>query len=184
MLYNTVQVEVIKLGICNIEGLGLSSTDILIRSVAWLREKYEMFHEELYLQKAVWHIYAYLDLGFPYEEGQKEFQKILSHLKLTVEEVFPLTKWNYKKMPLSKTNVRNLLGKWNPRMHSMKITDAVEDIITKVAGKEEGEYTYYCGKMLIQEGEEALWEHTFRLYVRKQEAIFYDVNRNRHYIFV
>ena len=99
MLYNTVQVEVIKLGICNIEGLGLSSKDILIRSVAWLREKYEMFHEELYLQKAVWHIYAYLDLGFPYEEGQKEFQKILSHLKLTVEEVFPLTKWNYKKMP-------------------------------------------------------------------------------------
>ena len=174
MLYNTVQVEVIKLGICNIEGLGLSSKDILIRSVAWLREKYEMFHEELYLQKAVWHIYAYLDLGFPYEEGQKEFQKILSHLKLTVEEVFPL----------SKTNVRNLLGKWNPRMHSMKITDAVEDIITKVAGKEEGEYTYYCGKMLIQEGEEALWEHTFRLYIRKQEAIFYDVNRNRHYIFV
>ena len=56
MLYNTVQVEVIKLGICNIEGLGLSSKDILIRSVAWLREKYEMFHEELYLQKAVWHI--------------------------------------------------------------------------------------------------------------------------------
>ena len=105
-------------------------------------------------------------------------------MKLTVEEVFPLTKWNYKKMPLSKTNVRNLLGKWNPRMHSMKITDAVEDIITKVAGKEEGEYTYYCGKMLIQEGEEALWEHTFRLYIRKQEAIFYDVNRNRHYIFV
>ena len=101
MLYNTVQVEVIKLGICNIEGLGLSSKDILIRSVAWLREKYEMFHEELYLQKAVWHIYAYLDLGFPYEEGQKEFQKILSHLKLTVEEVFTLTKWNYKKMPLS-----------------------------------------------------------------------------------
>lgn len=97
MLYNTVQVEVIKLGICNIEGLGLSSKDILIRSVAWLREKYEMFHEELYLQKAVWHIYAYLDLGFPYEEGQKEFQKILSHLKLTVEEVFPLTKWNIKK---------------------------------------------------------------------------------------
>ena len=38
MLYNTVQVEVIKLGICNIEGLGLSSKDILIRSVAWLRE--------------------------------------------------------------------------------------------------------------------------------------------------
>ena len=75
MLYNTVQVEVIKLGICNIEGLGLSSKDILIRSVAWLREKYEMFHEELYLQKAVWHIYAYWIWDFLMKKARKNSKR-------------------------------------------------------------------------------------------------------------
>ena len=51
MLYNTVQVEVIKLGICNIEGLGLSSKDILIRSVAWLRENMRCFTKSYIYRK-------------------------------------------------------------------------------------------------------------------------------------
>ncbi len=33
-----------------------------------------------------------------------------------------------------------LLGRWNPRLHSVKISDAIEDIMRKILDKEEGEY--------------------------------------------
>lgn len=65
--YNSMEVEVIKLGLYNIEDLGLSSKDVLEQSVVWLREKYEITGDARYLDKAVWHIYAYLEMGYPYE---------------------------------------------------------------------------------------------------------------------
>ena len=76
------------------------------------------------------------------------------------------------------------MGKWNPVLHSMKISDVVSDIIGKVSGGIEGEYLYFCGKVLEQDGEKVLWEHTFKLYVREREAILYDVNKNKYYVFV
>jgi len=38
--YNSMEVEVIKLGLRDIEDLGLSSKDALEKSVVWLRDKY------------------------------------------------------------------------------------------------------------------------------------------------
>lgn len=61
--YNSIEVEVVKSGIRNIESLGLSSEEVLKQSVVWLGEKYEETKDERYLDKAVWHIYAYLEIG-------------------------------------------------------------------------------------------------------------------------
>ena len=74
--YNGMEVEGIKLGVRNIEDLGLSSKDALEKSVVWLREKYEITGDVRYLDKAVWHIYAYLEMGYPYESAKEEFQAV------------------------------------------------------------------------------------------------------------
>lgn len=184
MLYNAVEVAAIRLAASGVENLGIYSKEILLKSVIWLRENYEIFGREAYLEKAVWNIYAYLELGFPFEDSEEEFYKVLEYLHKDVEEVFPAPKWRYKKIPLNKTNVRDLMGKWNPVLHSMKISDAVSDIIAKVSDRAEGEYLYFCGKVLEQDGEKVLWEHTFKLYVRESEAILYNVNKNKYYVFV
>lgn len=92
MIYNIVEVESIKLGVGNIESLGLSSKEVLKKSISWLRERYEVTEDIRYLQKAVWHIYAYLELGYPYESGETEFNIILKYLKMDIEEVFPKKK--------------------------------------------------------------------------------------------
>lgn len=47
--YNSMEVEVIKLGLYNIEALGLSSKEVLEQSVVWLREKYETTGDALSL---------------------------------------------------------------------------------------------------------------------------------------
>ncbi|MCI9076467.1 MAG: hypothetical protein HFH10_11870 [Dorea sp.] len=182
MKYNSMEVEVIKLGLRDIESLGLSSEKVLKQSVVWLREKYEITKDERYLSKAVWHIYAYLEMGYPYESGKEEFQVVLDALGEKRENIFPKRNWGSKKIPLKKMRINRLLGKWNPSLQSMKISDAVDDIITKSSNRQIGEYIYHCGKEIKKDGEKTLWEKTFRLYVQKEEVIFQDVNKGQYYI--
>ena len=67
-------------------------------------------------------------------------------------------------------------------MHCMKISEVVADIMDKANRKVIGEYLYHSGKVLIREGEEMLWEHTFRLYVREDEVILHDLNGEKYYM--
>lgn len=182
MFYNEVEVEVIKLAVCNIEGAQLNSKKILLDSISWLREAYERFADDLYLEKAMWHIYAYLELGYPYDAGKSEFQKVLNALDLDVMKVFPDKRWGGNKVLLKKGNIRNILGKWNGATHSMKIGDVVEDIIKNVSEQNEGEYLYYCGKEVAHDENERLWKHTFKLYVSSEESILHNINDNKYYM--
>lgn len=184
MLYDKVEIAAIKLALYNIDTFNDSGEEILLKSIAWLKESYEECHNIIYLQKAVWHIYVYLELGFPFERGEGEFKQILEYLGKDVEEVFPKKKYFHRKMELSKANIRNLLGRWNPRFHSMKIEDAVSDIMEKAVEKQEGEYIYHSGKVIEQTEDKVLWENTFKLYVRQDEAVFYDVNKNKYYVLI
>lgn len=182
MFYNKVEVKAIILAVYNIESLGLNSSRILLKSIVWLCKQYETTKENLYLEKAMWHIYAYLELGYPYEAGEREFNIVLKYLQLNRADIFSTREWAYKKIALTKANVNRLLGKWNPYFQSMKINDAVADIIKKVRDKEYGKYIYHCGKA-IEEGEEnTLWEKTFILYVTKDEAILQDMNKSKYYM--
>lgn len=180
--YNSMEVEVIKLGLYNIEDLGLSSKDVLEQSVVWLREKYEITGDARYLDKAVWHIYAYLEMGYPYESGREEFQAVLDALGEKEEDVFPKRSWGSEKVPLKKMRINRLLGKWSRGLQSMKISDAVEDIMDKSLNRQIGEYTYHCGKVIRQDGENTLWENTCKLYVREEEVVFHNVNKGKYYI--
>lgn len=177
-----MEVKSILIAVHNVESVGINSRDVLLNSIVWLRQEYERVQDEAYLKKAIWHIYAYLELGYPYEYGEEEFGKILEYLKEDIEDVFPGKKWRYKKIMLTKSNVSRLLGKWNSHLQSMKIDEAVSDIIDKVEKREVGKFVYHCGKLLEQEGESCLWENTFVLYVTETEAIFHNKNKSRYYI--
>lgn len=182
MLHDMVEVEAIKIAVGNLEGLGIPSKEVLIKSVTWLREKYELSGEYRYLVKAVWHIYAYLGLGFSYEEGEREFDTVLKHLNKDREEIFPARQWIYKRVKLSKTNVRNLLGGWNPVLHSMKINDVVSDILHRVENSEKGVYLYHSGKLIVENQEKQLWDQTYKLYIDEEGAVFQNLNKNRYYV--
>lgn len=181
MLYNTVEIAAVRLALQNMEHQEKDCKAILLGSIRWLREYYERTHDEDFLVKAVWHIYAYLDIGFLYEDGKEEFTRILDYLHTNAGEMDPPMKNHYKKVRISKMQICKLLGSWNPKLQCMKIGEAVNDIIEKVTYGKVGEYTYYCGKQIQEEKGEGLWEHTFRLYVREDESLFYDVRKNLYY---
>ena len=66
--------------------------------------------------------------------------------------------------------------------YSMIVSEQAADIMDKANRKVIGEYLYHSGKVLIREGEEMLWEHTFRLYVREDEVILHDLNGEKYYM--
>lgn len=183
MLYNSVEVEAIKLSVKNLENKNISSKEVLLRSIVYLEKNYLLNEKKEYLEKAVWHIYAYLELGFTYDDGKELFEKIFDYMGIRIVDIFPDRQWNSEKVILNKTNIRNILGRWNPVLHSMKIEDVVKDILVKVSNKEVGEHLYYCGKIIENTHDRILWEHTFKLYVDLSEAFLLDVNKNKYYMF-
>lgn len=149
-MYNEVEVKAILIAVHNIENVGLNSKKVLLNSIEWLRCQYEITQDESFLIKAVWHIYAYLELGYPYISGELEFNRILNCLQLDINTVFPKKGWAYKKVALKKSNINQILGRWHPHFQSMKIEAAILDIIDKVENKKIGSFIYHCGKMLEQ----------------------------------
>lgn len=182
MYYSEIEVEAIKIGVGGIERGKKNSKDILIQSVVWLVERYDATSDKQYLEKAVWHIYAYLELGYPYESGHEVFDDVLQKLGHSREELFPAKQWFYKPIILKRSNISQLLGKWNPKLQSMRIKEAVEDIINNVKECKKGTFLYHCGKIIRESEGEMLWEKTFILYVYEDEAILRDINKNKYYI--
>jgi len=81
MLYNSVEVEAIKLSVKNLENKNISAKEVLLRSIVYLEKHYLLNEKKEYLEKAVWHIYAYLELGFAYDDGKELFEKIVDRRK-------------------------------------------------------------------------------------------------------
>ena len=110
-MYNEVEVKAILIAVHNIENVGLNSKKVLLNSIEWLRCQYEITQDESFLIKAVWHIYAYLELGYPYISGELEFNRILNCLQLDINTVFPKKGWAYKKVALKKSNINQIMGR-------------------------------------------------------------------------
>lgn len=183
MLYNEIEIAAIKLAVYNGGKHRISPQAVLLKSISWLCDLYECDKNEIYLQKAVWSIYAYLELGFLYKEGERIFEKVLGYLKKDKSELFPEERFEVKKMKITKTNIRNLLGNWNPVYHSMHIQDVVNDIYNKMLTQEQGTYTYHSGKAIEDTKNIELWEKTYRLIIDDTNIMFYDVRKNRYYVF-
>lgn len=183
MKCSKVEVEGIKLAVSRFYRTdAILCRDILKESIRWLKERYEGMKDDKDLYKALCHIQAFAELGFPYDDVKEETAEIFDLLKVDEEVKKEFRKHFCEKVIINKTRVNRLLGKWNPARQSMHIGDAVNDIIQKVTEQEEGIYLYHCGKQIVSEVEGGLWEHTFRLQVQDGDAIFHNVNQNKYYL--
>lgn len=183
MIYNKVLIHSIILAVSHFGLDTLTSKEVLMGSIKWLYEKYEQDNNEEYLYKAINHAYAFLEMGYDYKCGKDSFEPVVTALGMTMEDIFPAKKWKYKKLPLTKCNIRGLIGRWNPNLQSMKIDEVVNDIYDNIRYKRIGDYLYHSGKVFCRDNEDTLWDGTYWLYVREDENIFYHVNENRYYTF-
>ena len=159
--------------------------EVLLESIRWLKDRYIRLGEKEDLQKALLHIQAYGDLGFPYQDVETDLLEIFDSLGAKKEVRKAFRKLFCETIVINKSVINRLLGSWNPARQSMRIGDAVNDIIQKVTKKEERHLFVSLRKnSLHRTGEDGLWEHTFRLRIQDGEAIFHNVNQNRYYLLI
>lgn len=75
--------------------------------------------------------------------------------------------------------IRSMIAKWNPPTASqMKIGDVIEDIFRRVSENIQGECYYYTGRSKC---ESSKGKYAYKLIVRKNNAIFVNLNNQISY---
>lgn len=177
---NDNTIETIRLAIIDLEKQGFKTGKVLLDSIKWLYERYLITGDERYLQQSMKHMQVYLEEGNHYEDGSRIFDYILEVLKLDKEEVLLNVYRGSTEIKANKSQVRRMLGRWNPHIHSMSIKEVIDDIIDKVNKEKEGTYYYYSGRVL-DKGNQETAKDKYRLTIRRGEAQFWDMRRNLYY---
>lgn len=173
-----VKIEAIKIVLGTLPYVGISVEDAMKMIVSEFEYFYEISNSEKYLQCALLHIQAYLEMGFNYNE---DFNKILNVLGIERDDIFP-KKFYTEKIKLNKSQVRSMLGKWKPG-NTMKIGEVVEDIINRVKFQREG-IVYYKNdgtKKDLQNMDSEI--EVYELVINKKETYFHDIKRKKYFTF-
>ena len=123
-----------------------------------------------YLELALLHMQAYANMGFALDEENKTIREILKKTGKTREDFFPKGYLLGKRIKLTKSQVRGMIGRWRPSRDSP---------MTK--NHEEGRYIYqYHRTDVTTQGDIEVYE----LVINKDESYFYDVKKFRFYTFM
>lgn len=174
-----ISMEAVKLALNNIEETGLDEKEVLADSITWLYDRYYETKNRKYLEQALRNMQAYIQLGYPYEEEQELFDRILYLLGVKKIQVMFLDERYTKTVKLNKHQVRSMIGKWNPHIHSMTINSVVEDVMDKVKYEREGVYTYRSGQRIA--GGKGIPKDEYRLIIYGHKAQFFDIGQGLYY---
>lgn len=167
-------VEAIKLAAGSVQYKNLSVKQTFLQSVQQLYEYYKNLKDVCYLETAIFHIQAYLEMGFPYDEGRELFDLVIEGTGSTRELKFPNKFYAAKMIKLNKTQVRSMIKKWPPSPQQIKIDEVVDDIILKVRKKENGIFYYKC----------VATKEIYELVISEKEIFFHDMQRGIFYSFL
>lgn len=173
-----ITIEAIKSAMQSLLIRELYPQEVIREAVEYLFHQYEKTKNPAFLEQAVLHIQAYLELGFTYESGETLFDNILKPLGLKREVRFPFMKYGVKEVKCNKSQIRGMLGRWNSKFQSMPIDDVVQDIIEKVASKEIGVYSYWSGYKCGRNQPISQYELT----ISQDMNLFLDVQNNKYYV--
>lgn len=179
MIKKIISMEAVKLALDNAEEVGLDKKEVLADSITWLYDRYYETEDRKYLEQALRNIQAYIQFGYPYEEEQDLFDRILCLLGAERIQVMFLDERYTKIVKLNKNQVRGMIGKWNPHIHSMTINSVIEDVMDKVKHEKEGVYTYRSGQRIFRGRE--IPKDEYRLVVYGHKAQFFDVGKGLCY---
>lgn len=108
---------------------------------------------------------------------------MLKLLSLAETDIHSLTEPNWQTggiIRLNRSQIRRMIGRWSPHIHSMKINEVIDDIMEKVRNEKEGIYYYYSGQCKGREGK-VVPKSQYRLMVKNQRYKFWDITRKIYY---
>lgn len=171
---NSDYISAIKQAAGSVQYEHLSVQQTFLQTVSQLYWYFEQFQEKRYLNIALLHIEAYLEMGFSYNVASEVFDQVLEGLGTTREQEFPKRFYHSHRIRLNKTQVRSMINKWPASPHQkMKINELVEDIMEKVRSERTGIFCYKC----------AVTGDRYELVINEKEVFFRDIRRGIFYTF-
>lgn len=168
------QIEAIKLAAGSVQYQGISVISTMVCTVEKLYNWFEQFKDTRYLETAILHIQAFLEMGFVYEEAEMLFDQVLQAAGTSREKRFPRRYYTSKKIKLNRSQVRNIIGKWpSSPQQEMKIDEVVADIMRRVEKREAGIVFYEC----------IVAKTVYELVINENEIFFHDIKGNKFYTF-
>lgn len=163
----------------------LSIKDTLTQVIHLYHHYYLITQNPHFTNLIVYHIQAYLELGFPYGEIEESLNPLLQRI---LDKKFPEFMKTFvrpsRTVNLSKERINNILGSWgNSSKNSGKKKDVIDDIINRLKNKIPGVKQYHtnlsgkghsdrCTVLVINDSE---------CYLKSPEGVYYtfkdDVNK-------
>ena len=175
-----LKIEAIKLSVVSTAYMGFCISEIYEETVKRLKQYYIETGEKAYLEAAVFHIHAYMEMGYKYEHKKELYDYVLEQLGIDRMMEFPKSYVTGNKVRLNKTRVKNMISRWPVSQQRPNINEVVEDIICKVKNKERGVYYYDSNPTPNIQGTSG---DLYELFVGDTEAVFHDIKRRRYFTF-
>lgn len=175
-----MQIEAIKLAVGSTSYIGFPISGIYEAAIERLKQYYQETNETAYLEAALLHIHAYMEMGYDYEDKRELFDYILNGLGLDRLSEFPKMYYSARKIKLTKSQVRSMIQKWPASTQRMGINDVVEDIINKVKNHEIGIHYYNSNPTPEKRGTTG---DLYELVVGETETYFHDIKRRKYFTF-
>lgn len=174
------EIEAIKLAIGTIQYSGGSIRRTVFLCLEKYIELYKISNDKVFLENALLHMQAFLEMGFIYEEFENVFDTILNEVGLVREEIFPKRFYHAERIKLVRGQVRKMIHRWSPsKYHSMTINEVVDDIIVKVKKRQIGNYFYHSNQNPKKKDDDI-----YELVITEEECFFYDIIKKKYYVFV
>lgn len=175
-------IEAIKLAVGTTSYVGLAISDVFEASVSRLYSYYLETKDKCYIETALLHIRAYVEMGFEYEDKAEVFDCVLETLGTSRHLEFPKAYYYSKKIKANKTQIRTMIKKWPASKERMNINDVVQDILDKVLNKKVGIYYYNSSTTPNSEniGDGDLYE----LVISEKETYFHDIKRRKYFTII
>lgn len=175
-----MMIEAIKLAVGTTSYIGFPISGIYEAAIERLKQYYEETKEDAYLEAALLHIRAYMEMGYDYDDKKELFDYVLSHLGTERRIEFPKLYYAPKRIKLTKGQVRTMIQKWPASKHRMAISDVVDDIINKVKNKEIGIHYYNSNPTPDKPGSTG---DLYELVIGEEESYFHDIKRRKYFTF-
>lgn len=152
--------------------VGKSVGGVMEQSIQWLTLMYDATNDEKYRVILKAEIMAYMNMGFSMPKENAIIADAVNRESI-LDELYGLRRG--KRICLTKTQVRSMIGKWKPSKTSpMTINQVVDDIIEKVRDKQLGTYRYSCHSDETD---------SYELVITENESFFWDIRNYRFYVF-
>lgn len=173
-------IEAIKLAVGSTSYIGFPISGIYEAAVERLKQYYKETKENAYLEAALLHIHAYMEMGYDYDDKKDLFDYVLSHLGTERSLEFPKLYYAPRKIKLTKRQVRAMIQRWPASKKRMAINDVVDDIISKVKNKVIGIHYYNSNPTPGKPGSTG---DLYELVIGEEESYFHDIKRRKYFTF-